>query len=121
MSTLYQGCAKQPPVKNKNHDIRRDGDGGPQDAYFTQSRAELISARGNRGEGDVRCRLSKPAPLVAESATALGIDEGGAAEREQEQRAEQNEGCKVPVHDEVYERPQANSPEERVARDADHA
>jgi hypothetical protein len=54
MLTSYQGCAKQTPVKNKNHDIRRDGDDEPQDAYFTQSRAELISAGGNHDEGKNR-------------------------------------------------------------------
>jgi len=42
----------------------------------------------------------------------FGIDEGGATEREEEQRPEKNKGCKVTIHDEVHERPQADAPEE---------
>src|SRR6266702_6958167 len=121
ISTSYQGRAKQPPVKDKNHDVRRDRDDRPQDADLAESRAELIPAGGNRGEGDVRCRLGKAAPLVAETAAPLGIAEGGATEREQQQRAEKNQGRNVAVHHEVHERPQADAPEEWVARDADNA
>src|SRR5882672_11278243 len=105
-----QRCTKQPAVKAENQCVGGDGDDRPQDADLAEGRAELVSAGGDRGEGDVRCDLRKSVPVIAELTPALGIDRGCAADREQQQRAEQNERRKIAVYDEVYKCPEANAP-----------
>src|SRR6185437_2149642 len=71
-------------------------------------------------ERDDGSHARKLCPLLPEITPTLGIDRDGSCDGEYEQRAKEDEGCKVAIHDEVDQGPQCDSTQERVARNAKH-
>ena len=45
---------------------------------------------------------------------------GRSTEREHEQRTEENQGCEITVDDEMNQRPEGHTPQERVAGNSNH-
>ena len=105
----------------KRHRVDENRCQGSPQSDFRKRRPQAISPGGYGGKRNIGRHVRKLAPLFAEVAPTLRVDGKGTEDRKHEERAEKDQGRKITVDDEVNQRPECDSPQKRMARDAHYA
>src|SRR5579871_3326026 len=111
--------AHDPCVSQEDSSEHEQGDEEPPVKIFPE--LERIASGENRAEGNIRRQVGKTVPLLAELALAFGIDRKSSEQRQHEQCAEQDYRCQVSVGSEMVGGPDRNSPQERMAGNAQNS